>query len=389
MTYCLIEKWWFSVIPLTILILFPLLCASGRGFQCRNGLHVSLGHVCDGVDSCGDASDENPYLCQHICIFMGRKRFECWETAHIQGCVFGLELFQWCDGVNQCLTTTDLSRIGEDEKFCDFKDPKFVNHSPIRNENGRSNNPSKVGEDDNEKQIATTDTIDLDNIKDSLALLGAILGAIFFTVVGITLIVCCLCLCCKCHRWKATNIQGGPTGKPTKSKKHQPHQPDFLQHSRYQQSSHPERNPNSLASIEQPQRSSLAGSHTALASSGIAHGVSTSNISSLPFQQGGSSRAQTPCFPTPASSHSGIMRPETPVRETNIEFSHQNRMAHRPLPAPPGQLNYSQYGPRTYPGSGPGETPPVFQTTIAGDENYYPPNYNDVVNPPFNPAYQQ
>ena len=51
---------------LLLLVVLPSLGVSGRGFRCRNGHHVSMGHVCDDVDSCGDNSDENPYLCDHM-----------------------------------------------------------------------------------------------------------------------------------------------------------------------------------------------------------------------------------------------------------------------------------------------------------------------------------
>lgn len=81
--------------------MFFVVCRLGQ-FQCKNKNCTLPTTICDGVDDCGDRSDEE--LCHADC---GENEFKCKDTGR---CI----LKTWtCDGDSDCRDGSD-----EDPKMC-------------------------------------------------------------------------------------------------------------------------------------------------------------------------------------------------------------------------------------------------------------------------------
>lgn len=72
-----------------------LASCTGRGrYQCENGHCVTLDVICDGIDNCGDASDENNHTLCHF-------------TPPLSGCDF------MCDN-KKCVTESNICNYNDD-----------------------------------------------------------------------------------------------------------------------------------------------------------------------------------------------------------------------------------------------------------------------------------
>ena len=65
-------------------------------FECDNHVCVNVKNRCNGVDDCGDNSDEKPEQCQDKC--GGRDRFQCDNRGYIAS----KDNPKICEDVDEC-----------------------------------------------------------------------------------------------------------------------------------------------------------------------------------------------------------------------------------------------------------------------------------------------
>lgn len=96
---------------------------SGRGrYQCENGRCVSMDVVCNGVDNCGDASDENNHTLCHSMAPLSHCEFVCDNKKCVRDALV-------CNYVDDCGDSSDESGCRKWIKLCKLR---LVNKTEIK-----------------------------------------------------------------------------------------------------------------------------------------------------------------------------------------------------------------------------------------------------------------